>query len=138
VARYAVGRSRPVRVVHLADATSPALRPGAQGVAQLARCANDVQPDLLDVFCVAVETASPADRHQVAELGAWLLRSDQSTALRGAELFARPGWMGLRSHPGPVASLCHGTPPLPAWFDDWLRDTIPLTGSRPRQAEPAG
>lgn len=138
VARYAVGRSRPVRVVHLADATSPALRPGAQGVAQLARCANDVQPDLLDVFCVAVETASPADRHQVAELGAWLLRSDQSTVLRGAELFARPGWMGLRSHPGPVASLCHGTPPLPAWFDDWLRDTIALTGSRPRQAEPAG
>ena len=140
-ARYAVGRSRPVRVVHLADATSPGLRPGAQAVAQLARCANEVQPDLLDVFCVAVETASPADQHPVAELGAWLLRSDQSNALRGAELFARPGWMGLRSHPGPVATLSHGTAALPAWIDDWLRETIPLTGApgaRPRQAEPAG
>jgi NAD(P)-dependent dehydrogenase (short-subunit alcohol dehydrogenase family) len=140
-ARYAAGRSRPVRVVHLADATSPGLRPGAQAVAQLARCANEVQPDLLDVFCVAVETASPADQHPVAELGAWLLRSDQSNALRGAELFARPGWMGLRSHPGPVATLSHGTAALPAWIDDWLRETIPLTGApgaRPRQAEPAG
>jgi NAD(P)-dependent dehydrogenase (short-subunit alcohol dehydrogenase family) len=140
-ARYAAGRSRPVRVVHLADATSPGLRPGAQAVAQLARCANEVQPDLLDVFCVAVETASPADQHPVAELGAWLLRSDQSNALRGAELFARPGWMGLRSHPGPVATLSHGTAALPAWIDDWLRETIPLTGApgaRRRQAEPAG
>jgi NAD(P)-dependent dehydrogenase (short-subunit alcohol dehydrogenase family) len=140
-ARYAAGRSRPVRVVHLADATSPGLRPGAQAVAQLARCANEVQPDLLDVFCVAVETASPADQHPVAELGAWLVRSDQSNALRGAELFARPGWMGLRSHPGPVATLSHGTAALPAWIDDWLRETIPLTGApgaRPRQAEPAG
>ena len=140
-ARYAVGRSRPVRVVHLADATSPGLRPGAQAVAQLARCANEVQPDLLDVFCVAVETASPADQHPVAELGAWLVRSDQSNALRGAELFARPGWMGLRSHPGPVATLSHGTAALPAWIDDWLREPIPLTGApgaRPRQAEPAG
>ena len=141
VARYAVGRSRPVRVVHLADGTSAALRPGAQAVAQLARCANEVQPDLLDVFSVAVETALPADQHPVAELGAWLLRSDQSHVLRGAELFARPGWMGLRSHPGPVASLAHGTTALPAWFDDWLRETIPLTGApgtRPRQAQPAG
>jgi hypothetical protein len=140
-ARYAAGRSQPVRVVHLADATSPGLRPGAQAVAQLARCANEVQPDLLDVFCVAVETASPADQHPVAELGAWLVRSDQSNALRGAELFARPGWMGLRSHPGPVATLSHGTAALPAWIDDWLRETIPLTGApgaRPRQAEPAG
>jgi NAD(P)-dependent dehydrogenase (short-subunit alcohol dehydrogenase family) len=140
-ARYAAGRSRPVRVVHLADATSPGMRPGAQAVAQLARCANEVQPDLLDVFCVAVETASPADQHPVAELGAWLVRSDQSNALRGAELFARPGWMGLRSHPGPVATLSHGTTALPAWIDDWLRETIPLTGApgaRPRQAEPAG
>ena len=140
-ARYAAGRSRPVRVVHLADATSPGLRPGAQAVAQLARCANEVQPDLLDVFCVAVETALPADQHPVAELGAWLVRSDQSNALRGAELFARPGWMGLRSHPGPVATLSHGTAALPAWIDDWLRETIPLTGApgaRPRQAEPAG
>ena len=125
VARYAVRTSRPVRVVHLTDATSPALRAAAQAVAQLARCASLVRPGLIDVFAIALETAEPADRQPVADLTARLLWSGDAAALRGAELVARPGWIGLRAHPAPAATACYGTSVLPPWIPDWLRESVP-------------
>jgi NAD(P)-dependent dehydrogenase (short-subunit alcohol dehydrogenase family) len=125
VARYAVRTSRPVRVMHLTDATSPALRAAAQAVAQLARCASLVRPGLIDVFSIALETAEPADRQPVADLTARLLWSGDATALRGAELVARPGWIGLRSHPAPAATASYGTSALPPWIPDWLRESAP-------------
>jgi NAD(P)-dependent dehydrogenase (short-subunit alcohol dehydrogenase family) len=124
VARHAVRTSRPVRVVHLVDATSPSLRASAQAVAQLARCATLVRPGLIDVFSIAVETADPADLHPVAHLTARLLWSGDATALCGAELVARPGWIGLRSHPAPAATASYGTSPLPPWIPDWLRESV--------------
>jgi NAD(P)H-dependent FMN reductase len=54
-AREAVRTSRPLRVVHLADATSPPLYPAAQAVAQFARCAGLLRPDLIDAFSIALE-----------------------------------------------------------------------------------
>jgi len=125
-ARYAVRTSRPVRVMHLADATSPALRASAQAVTQLARCASLLRPDLLDVFSIALETAEPADHAPVADLIARLLWSGDASALRGAELVARPGWIGIRSHPGPSATVSFGTSATPSWIADWLRESVPL------------
>lgn len=125
VARHAVRTSRPVRVMHLADATSPPLRAAAQAVAQLARCATLVRPGLIDVFSIALETAEPADHQPVAHLTARLLWSGDATALRGAELVARPGWIGLRSHPAPSATASYGTSAIPPWITDWLRESRP-------------
>ena len=123
VSRHAVRTSRPVRVMHLADATSPPLRAAAQAVAQLARCATLVRPGLIDVFSIALETAEPADHQPVAHLTARLLWSGDATALRGAELVARPGWIGLRSHPAPSATASYGTSAIPPWITDWLRES---------------
>ncbi len=125
-ARYAVRTSRPIRVMHLADATSPPLRASAQAVAQLARCASLLRPGLIDVFSIALETAEPADQQPVAHLIARLLWSGDAGPLRGAELVARPGWIGARSHPGPAATASYGTSTIPPWITDWLRDVVPL------------
>ena len=130
-ARQAVRTSRPLRIVHLADATSAPLHAAAQAVAQLARCATLAQPGLIDVFSVALETAGPADHEPVAQLIARLLWSGDATALRGAEMFARSGWIGLRAHPGPLATVSYGTPALPAWIGDWLRESVPPSAGRP-------
>jgi hypothetical protein len=130
-ARHAVRTSRPVRVMHLADATSPPLGAAAQAVAQLARCASLLRPGLIDVFSIAVETAGQDDLRPVADLTARLLWSGDAGALRGAELLARRGWIGLRSHPGPAATASYGTPAIPPWIGDWLREAAPLGGRRP-------
>ncbi len=120
-ARHAVRTSRPIRVMHLADATSPPLRAAAQAVAQLARCGSLIRPGLIDVFSIALETAEPADHQPVAHLIARLLWSGDASVLRGAELVARPGWIGIRSHPGPAATASYGTSAIPSWIGDWLR-----------------
>jgi NAD(P)-dependent dehydrogenase (short-subunit alcohol dehydrogenase family) len=120
-ARHAVRTSRPIRVMHLADATSPPLRAAAQAVAQLARCGSLIRPGLIDVFSIALETAEPADHQPVAHLIARLLWSGDASVLRGAELVARPGWIGIRSHPGPAATASYGTSATPSWIGDWLR-----------------
>jgi NAD(P)-dependent dehydrogenase (short-subunit alcohol dehydrogenase family) len=125
-AREAVRASRPLRVVHLTDATSPPLRAGAQAVAQLARCASCVQPELIEVFSIALETAERADLEPLAQLVARMLFAADASALRGAEMFARPGWLGIRSHPGPAATVSYGTPQVPSWVGDWLREASPI------------
>jgi NAD(P)-dependent dehydrogenase (short-subunit alcohol dehydrogenase family) len=130
-ARHAVRTARPIRVVHLADATSPPLRASAQAVAQLARCGSLVRPGLIDVFSIALETAEPADHQPVAQLAARLLWSGDAGALRGAELVARPGWIGARSHPGPAATASYGTSIIPPWITDWLHEVVPGVGRNP-------
>ena len=130
-ARHAVRTARPIRVVHLADASSPPLRASAQAVAQLARCGGLVRPGLIDVFSIAMETAEPADHQPVAHLIARLLWSGDADALRGAELVARPGWIGARSHPGPAATASYGTSAVPPWITDWLHEVVPGVGRSP-------
>lgn len=136
-AGLAVRTGRPLRVVHLTDAGSPALRPAAQAVAQLSRCATLARPDLIQVFAVALEAPGPGDLAPVAELAARLATAVDASGLRGAELFARPGWIGLRSHPGPAATASYGTAELPAWIGDWLREAVPsAAGRRPGPRNP--
>ncbi len=123
-ARQAVRSSRPLRIVHLADATAPSRLPAVQAVAQLARCATLAQPGLIDVFSIALDTTRPDDLDPVAQLAARLLWAGDATALRGAELLAEPGWIGLRSHPEPLATVSFGTPDLPSWVGDWLAQAV--------------
>jgi hypothetical protein len=122
-ARHAVRTSRRMRVMHLADATSPPLRAAAQAVAQLARCASLLRPGQIDAFSIAMETAEPADDQPVAHLIARLLWSGDATALRGAELVARPGWVGIRSHPSPSDTASYGVADVPPWITDWLHES---------------
>ncbi len=129
--RQAIRSARPLRIVHLADATAPARHPAAQAVAQLARCATLAQPGLIDVFSIALDTARPDDLDPVAQLAARLLWAGDATALRGAELLARPGWIGLRSHPEPLASVSFGTPDLPSWIGDWLAQAVATAPGTP-------
>ena len=131
-ASHAARTSRPVRVVHLADATSAAGRTAAQAVAQLARSANEARTGApADVFSISVETAEPADREPLAELVARLVSSDDAMALRGAELCARPGWIGIRTHPGPLVTVSFGKRAVPAWASDCLWEAV--QGGTPRR-----
>ena len=45
-------------------------------------------------------------------------------ALSGAELCVGDGWIGLRSHPAPTATVNYGGPELPAWLDDALKALV--------------
>jgi NAD(P)-dependent dehydrogenase (short-subunit alcohol dehydrogenase family) len=124
-AGHAARAGRPVRVVHLADATSAAGGTAAQAVAQLARSANEARGGApIDVFSVSVQTAAPAGREPVAQLVARLVSSDDATALRGAELVAGTGWIGVRSHPAPVVTVSFGKNAVPPWVSDCLREAI--------------
>jgi hypothetical protein len=78
------------------------------------------RPDLIDVFAIALETAEPADHQPVAQLTARLLWSGDAGPLRGAALVARPGWIGVRSHPAPAATASYGSAAIPPWIGDWL------------------
>jgi NAD(P)-dependent dehydrogenase (short-subunit alcohol dehydrogenase family) len=122
---HANATGRRVRTVHLTRATSSAGRTAAQAVAQMARSANrTTPPSLLDAFSVSIETDQPSDIEAVGHLVGRLVRADDTLALRGAELAAGRGWIGLRSHPGPAATVSFGGPAIPPWVDHILaRDT---------------
>jgi NAD(P)-dependent dehydrogenase (short-subunit alcohol dehydrogenase family) len=115
----------PRRIVHVTPATTAAGRTGAQAVAQMARSANETPtPVPLDAFAVSVETALPDHPIDVQALGglvARLVAAEDTRGLRGAELVVGRGWMGLRSHPGPLATISFGGPAIPGWVDEALR-----------------
>lgn len=116
---------RPVRIVFITDATSPAGRTAAQAVAQLARNAKDTPtPVAVHAFAIADESGSAADIEALAALTARLLRAEETIALAGAELVAQHGWIGHRSHPGPVATVSFGGPAIPEWVDAALQEML--------------
>jgi hypothetical protein len=104
---------------------SPAGRTTGQALAQLARSANDTPTDVrVDTFSIALESTSADDLAPLADLAARLARADDAGGLRGAELAVREGWVELRSHPGPVATVSFGGPEIPEWVDAALRDAL--------------
>jgi hypothetical protein len=105
---------RPVRVVHLDDASTAGGRSRAQANAQLARVSRKATGDRVAAFAVAVE--DPTEIEVAAALAA-RLATTADASLSGAELAVGSGWLGLRSHPRPGASLVYGGPELPSWFD---------------------
>jgi hypothetical protein len=120
----ALALSRPMRVVTLTDATTAGGRSRAQAAAQLARASRAATEGLVSAFAVSVEAASTAGEAAAAELSAHLVCSPDAIELSGAELVAGGGWIGLRSHPKPAASLAIGRSGIPAWLDDVLREVV--------------
>jgi NAD(P)-dependent dehydrogenase (short-subunit alcohol dehydrogenase family) len=121
-ARYARETDRALRVVHVTVVASDRGRPAAQAVAQLARTANDHRgPGPLEVFSLTVESMGDSDITAAGHLAARLAGADDAAALAGAELVIGRGWLGVRSHPEPAATLSFGGPDLPPFIDDALR-----------------
>jgi NAD(P)-dependent dehydrogenase (short-subunit alcohol dehydrogenase family) len=124
-ARYAVRTHNTLRVIHVSLVGSNGGEPAAQSIAQLARSANDssVQPPL-QAFSICVTSKADSDIRAAGHLAARLAGADDAAALRGAELVVGHGWLGLRSHPGPVASLSFGGPAIPPFVDEVLRQSL--------------
>lgn len=118
VADYAAATERSVRLVTITDATTSAGRSRGQASAQLSRASRKATKDRVAAFAVA---ADAHDHRATAELASYLLCSTDAPALSGAELVVGDGWVGLRSHPRPSASLVFGGPAIPSWFDNALK-----------------
>jgi NAD(P)-dependent dehydrogenase (short-subunit alcohol dehydrogenase family) len=121
---YSVSSDRPVRVVTVVDATSPAGRTRAQAAVQLARGSLQATSGRVAAFAVSVESSETSERRNLAELAAHLICTAGTEALAGAELAAGPGWLGLRSHPNPTGSVSFGGPQVPNWLDGVMRQMI--------------
>jgi NAD(P)-dependent dehydrogenase (short-subunit alcohol dehydrogenase family) len=121
-ARYAREAHQPLRVVHVALAASDEGRPAAQAVAQLARSANEVRmPESIEAFSITVESMRDTDVSAAGHLAARLAGADDAAVLAGAELVVGTGWIGVRSHPEPAATLSFGGPDIPPFVDEALR-----------------
>jgi NAD(P)-dependent dehydrogenase (short-subunit alcohol dehydrogenase family) len=122
---HALAAGRPVRTVHVSRAVTAAGQSAAQAVAQMSRSINDTAGDVpVHCFTVAVETLDRDVERPVAELVARLARAEDTLALRGAELFADANWIGIRSHPAPMATVSYGGPEIPEWVDGALQRII--------------
>jgi hypothetical protein len=128
VADYARTSERPVRLVVLTDATSPAGRSRAQASAQLARVAAAGTKNRVTALTAGLEASGPAASAAAGELAAHLLAHPDSAPLAGAELVVSDEWLGLRSHPRPIGTVTFGGPAIPGWLDDSLREIVGATG----------
>jgi NAD(P)-dependent dehydrogenase (short-subunit alcohol dehydrogenase family) len=118
--------SKPVRIVNLVGATTPAGRSTAQAVAQTARSANDTSSDSpFYAYSIALEGTRRGDDEPVAQFVGRLTGADDALLLAGSELVAGPGWIGQRSHPAPAATLSFGQGTVPTWVDENLRQIFP-------------
>ena len=129
VADYAGTAERPVRLMVLTDATTPAGRSRAQSSAQLARVAAAGTKKRVTALTAGLEASGPVATRAAAELAAHLLAHPDSTPLAGAELVVGDEWLGLRSHPRPIGSVAYGGPAIPDWLDDSLREIVGATNS---------
>ncbi len=127
-ADYAAGRSRPVKLVTLTDATTTGGRSRAQAAAQHARVAAGATEGRVTAFAAAIEGPEEGAGPPAGELVAHLLHHPDASALAGAELVIGRGWLGLRSHPRAIGSITYGGPAVPEWVDATLREIIGTTG----------
>jgi NAD(P)-dependent dehydrogenase (short-subunit alcohol dehydrogenase family) len=122
VADHAAEREGPVRLVTVTDGRTAGGRSRAQASAQLARSAAASTNGKVTAFAVSVEGSGEQADTSTAELVAHLLASHDAAGLAGAELVVDSDWLGLRSHPRPIASVVYGGPSVPDWLDGTLRD----------------
>ncbi len=116
---------QPIRVIFVTDATSVAGRTTAQAIAQSARSVSERPVGRgLDVAAVSVESARDADLSPLAALVARLAVTEDSQSLWGGELVVGEGWVGIRNHPGPIATVSFGSIEIPDWVDSALRSVI--------------
>jgi NAD(P)-dependent dehydrogenase (short-subunit alcohol dehydrogenase family) len=124
-ARYAADAGRPLRVVHVTGATTVAGRTTGQAVAQLARSVNDMSAAaFMDTFAISLETNDAQDLRTLGQLVGRLARSQDGLSLKGAELVAGRGWVGLRSHPGPATTVTFGGPEISSGVVEALRRAL--------------
>ncbi len=121
VADFSAAHERPVRAVMLVDATNSAGRSRAQAATQLSRSAHTATDCRVDACTISMESVAVDDVCAAAELAAHLVCGPDTAALSGAELMVDSGWIGLRSHPRPTATISYGGPSIPDWLDDALR-----------------
>ncbi len=114
-ADHAARAGRPLRLVTLVDAATPAGASRAQAAAQLARAASGATGGR--VSAAAVATEDRAARDQAGALGALLAVDARADGLAGAELAVGPGWTGLRSHPAPGGAVVARGAAVPPWLD---------------------
>lgn len=129
IADYTAEADRPVRLVLLTEATTPAGQSRAQAASQIARVAAAGTKGRLTVFTAGLESDTPAATEVAGELAAHLLSHPDVTPLAGAGLAVREGWIGLRRHPQPIGTVSYGGPTIPSWLDDALREIVGATGT---------
>jgi NAD(P)-dependent dehydrogenase (short-subunit alcohol dehydrogenase family) len=123
--RYAESEGRGLRIVHVTGALSAAGRTTAQAVAQMVRSANDTPSAVpVEAFSLSLESDAAEDVRPAAQLLARLVAADDVRPLQGAELVAGRGWVALRSHPGPSATVSFGGPAIPPWVDGVLARAV--------------
>ncbi len=128
-ADYTAETEQPVRLVILAEATTPAGQSRAQAASQIARVAAAGTKGRLTVFTAGLESDAPAATDAAGELAAHLLTHPDVTPLAGAGLVVREGWIGLRRHPQPIGTVTYGGPVVPSWLDNALREIVAATGT---------
>ncbi len=124
VADYSASAARPVHLVSLTDALTSGGRSRAQASAQLARAAKGATGGSVTAFAVSIEELESEAAPAAGALVAFLLAEPESKVLAGAELAVGSGWLGLRSHPRPLASVTYGGPEIPDWLDGTLRQIV--------------
>jgi NAD(P)-dependent dehydrogenase (short-subunit alcohol dehydrogenase family) len=127
-ADYAGAAGRRVQLVTLTDASTAGGRSRGQASAQLARAAVDSTEGRVTAFAVSIEASEAEACRPAGELVARLLADPDAAALGGAELAIGAGWLGLRSHPRPTASITFGGPAVPGWLDATLEEVVGTTG----------
>jgi hypothetical protein len=135
-AEYAAGTERPLRLVTLTDARTPAGRSRAQASAQIARAAAGGTGRLVTALAVSTESGEPGAPEQEGALVGHLLGHPEAAALAGAELVVGTGWIGLRAHPRPIGTVVYGGPAVPDWMDGALRQIVDAPDSEPRPEAP--
>jgi NAD(P)-dependent dehydrogenase (short-subunit alcohol dehydrogenase family) len=124
-ARYNMESGRSIRVVHINVALTPAGRTTSSALSQMVRNANDIPFQTpFDAFVLSLETSAPEDVGPVCSLAARLVCAEDALTLRGAELVADRGWIGIRSHPGPEVTVSFGGPEFPSWVNHAFRQAV--------------
>ena len=129
-ADYAGGADRPVRLVILTDATTPAGRSRAQSSAQLARVAAAGTKGRVTAFTAGLEASGTCRHHAAGELAAHLLGHPDAAPLAGAELVVARRVARSTQPPAPDRHRDLRRTGHPAWLDNSLREIVAATDPR--------
>jgi NAD(P)-dependent dehydrogenase (short-subunit alcohol dehydrogenase family) len=126
-ARVAIDAAVAIRVVHVIPALTSSGRTVAQAISQLVRNVNDITSLALDAYSVHLESSDPKDVAAASEFVTRLVTAHDTLALRGAELVAGRGWLGIRSHPAPGVTASTNREEISPWvgtvFAHWLAES---------------
>lgn len=123
--RIALASQQPIRIVHVTPVAQPSDDSAAQAIAQLVRSAQDTPMSTgYDAFSISYEGSDSADARALGHLAARLAWAGDTKELSGAELVVSRGWMGIRRHPGPIATISYGGPAIPEWAGSAVQEIL--------------